>query len=118
MKARSMAPLMAALALEAGLWGTDLQAQAAPHELFKDADLRLGEQLIQEHKCSACHARREGGDGHSIYKPRGRINTPGLLRGMVQYCSTELNLGLFPEDVDAIAAVLQRDHYKFPASAR
>ena len=32
---------------------------------------------------------------------------------MVDYCSTELNLGLFPEEVTAIAAVLQRDHYRF-----
>jgi hypothetical protein len=59
--------------------------------------------------------RNVGGDGSSIYKPQGRINTPGALRGMVQYCSTELNLGLFPEDVTAIAAVLQRDHYRFTA---
>ena len=35
------------------------------------------------------------------------------LRGMVQYCSTELNLSLFPEEVTAIAAVLDRDHYRF-----
>ena len=34
---------------------------------------------------------------------------------MVEYCSTELNLGLFPEEVTAIAAVLQRDHYRFTA---
>ena len=58
-----------------------------------------------------------GGDGASIYRPQGRINTPGALRGMVDYCSTELNLGLFPEEVTAVAAVLQRDHYRFPAHA-
>ena len=60
--------------------------------------------------------RRVGGDGSAIYKPSGRINTPGLLRGMVDYCSVELKLSLFPEEVTAIAAVLQRDHYRFPAS--
>jgi hypothetical protein len=95
-------------------------AQPVP-ELFKDADLALGKKLMVDNKCEACHARREGGDGASIYKPQGRINTPGALRGMVDYCSTELNLGLFPEEVTAIAAVLQRDHYRFgmsrPASA-
>ena len=32
---------------------------------------------------------------------------------MVDYCSTELNLGLFPEEVTAVAAVLDRDHYRF-----
>jgi hypothetical protein len=33
---------------------------------------------------------------------------------MVDMCSNELNLGLFPEEVTAVAAVLQRDHYRFP----
>jgi len=82
-------------------------------QLFKDADLPLGERLIREHKCSECHVRRVGGDGSAIYKPKGRISTPSALRGMVDYCSTELNLGLFPEEVTAVAAVLQRDHYRF-----
>lgn len=90
-------------------------------ELFKDADIPLGEKLIVEHKCTECHQRRVGGDGSAIYRPTGRINTPSALRGMVDYCSTELNLGLFPEDVTAVAAVLQRDHYRFglarPAAA-
>ena len=86
-------------------------AQLSP--LFKDADLPLGQKLIAEHQCAACHARKVGGDGAAIYRPLGKINTPGLLRGMVDYCSTELNLGLFPEDVTAVAAVLERDHYRF-----
>jgi hypothetical protein len=61
-----------------------------------------------------------GGDGSAIYRPAGKISTPGALRGMVDYCSTELNLGLFPEEVTAVATVLQRDHYRFgmgPAAA-
>ena len=65
--------------------------------------------------CSACHARNVGGNGDDIYNPKGRINTPGLLRGMVDYCSTQLNLGFFPEDTTAVAAVLNREHYKFMA---
>lgn len=89
-----------------------LNAWAQP-AMFKGADLKLGEQLIAEHKCSACHTRRVGGDGSDIYNPQGRINTPGFLRGMVEQCNTELNLGMFPEDVNAVAAVLNRDHYKF-----
>ena len=81
--------------------------------LFKDADLKLGAQLIAQNKCDSCHQRRVGGDGSAMYKPQGRINTPGFLRGMVEQCNTELNLGFFPEEVTAIAAVLNRDHYKF-----
>ena len=90
----------------------DAGAQSAA-ELFKGADLELGARLIKESRCSECHIRRVGGDGSSIFRPQGRINTPGLLRGMVEQCSTELNLKLFPEDVTAIAAVLNRDHYRF-----
>ena len=89
-----------------------LWAWAQP-AIFQGADLKVGEQLIAEHKCAACHTRRVGGDGSAIYKPQGRINTPAFLRGMVEQCNTELNLGMFPEEVNAVAAVLNRDHYKF-----
>ena len=68
---------------------------------------------IAEHKCSQCHATKWADDGKAVYRPLGRINTPGLLRGMVEQCNTELNMGLFPEEVTAIAAVLNRDHYRF-----
>ena len=82
-------------------------------EIFRGADLALGERLIKEHRCTACHSQKFGGDGSSIFRPAGRINTPGFLRGMVEQCNTELNLSLFPEEVSAIAAVLNRDHYRF-----
>ena len=75
--------------------------------------LALGAKLISENRCSQCHAQRVGGDGSAMYRPAGRINTPGLLRGMVEQCNSELNLSLFPEEVTAIAAVLNRDHYRF-----
>lgn len=104
-------PLRAcALALMAGLLSPHVFAQAA---IFKGADLKLGEQLITEHKCAACHSRRVGGDGNDIYNPQGRISTAAFLRGMVEQCNTELNFGMFPEEVNAVAAVLNRDHYKF-----
>jgi hypothetical protein len=90
-------------------------AQPALHT-WPEADLALGQKLIQEHACTACHARKVGGDGSAIYRPQGRIGTPNALLAMVEMCNTELNLGLFPEDVMAVAAVLQRDHYRFPRS--
>jgi hypothetical protein len=89
-----------------------LSAQAQP-AVFKDADHALGQELIVTHKCEACHARRVGGDGSDIYDPGGRIKTAGLLRGMVEYCNTQLNLGMFPEEVTAVAAVINQRHYKF-----
>jgi hypothetical protein len=87
-------------------------AQDVP-ALYSGADLTVGAQLIAEHKCSVCHAQKVGGDGRAMYKPTGRINTLGLLRGMVEQCNTELNLGLFPDEVNSVAAVLNRDHYRF-----
>jgi hypothetical protein len=81
--------------------------------IFKEADFKLGEKLIAENKCVACHVSKVGGDGSAIYKPQGRINTVGFLRGMVEQCNSQLNLGMFPEEVTSVAAVLNRDHYKF-----
>jgi hypothetical protein len=103
--------------LAIGLCGTLLTAGMAgaqpAAELFKGADLALGERLIKEQRCVECHRGKFGGDGSSVFRPAGRINAPGFLRGMVEQCNTELNLGLFPEEVTAIAAVLNRDHYRF-----
>ena len=81
--------------------------------IFQGADLKLGEKLIADNKCVACHTSKVGGDGSAMYRPAGKINTAGYLRGMVEQCNTELNLGFFPEEVTAVAAVLNRDHYKF-----
>jgi hypothetical protein len=90
-----------------------LSAAMAQPAIFKDADHKLGEKLIAENKCVACHVSKVGGDGGAIYKPLGRINTAAFLRGMVEQCNTQLNMGMFPEEVTAVAAVVNRDHYKF-----
>ncbi|PUE50935.1 hypothetical protein B9Z47_04240 [Limnohabitans sp. 2KL-1] len=106
MTLRNAAGLMLALVL------VGLHAQAQP-DIFKNADLQLGVKLIADNQCVACHVSKVGGNGSAIYKPQGRINTAAFLRGMVEQCNTELNLGMFPEEVEAVAAVLNRDHYKF-----
>ena len=88
-------------------------ASAQEPALFKNADLKLGQRLIAENKCAACHARNWADDGNAIYRPKGRINTPALLQGMVERCSSELSLNLFPEEITAISAALNHAHYKF-----
>lgn len=98
-------------ALSAWLAATAL-AQDVP-ALYEGADLKLGEKLIAENQCDACHIRNVGGDGNAIYRPGGRVNSLGLLRGQVEACNTTLNLGFFPEEVTSVAAVLNRDHYRF-----
>lgn len=87
-------------------------AMAEP-SIFKGADLNLGQQLIQQNNCTQCHAQQVGGDGSAIYRPLGQINNAGLLRGMVEQCNSSLNFQMFPEEVTAVAAVLNRDYYKF-----
>lgn len=104
---------LASLLVVGGLVCTAGVARAQGADIFKGADIALGEKLIAEHKCTQCHISKVGGDGSAMYKPAGKINTAGLLRGMVEMCNTTMNLGLFPEDVTAVAAVLNRDHYKF-----
>ncbi len=89
------------------------QTPASEPAIYQGADLALGRQLIAQHRCAECHARKFGDDGNAVYRPQGRVNTAGLLRGMVEQCNTELNLGLFPEEVTAVAAVLNREHYRF-----
>jgi hypothetical protein len=96
-----------------GLAAAKMTAAMAQPVIFKDADYKLGEKLIAENKCVACHVSKVGGDGSAIYKPLGRINTAAFLRGMVEQCNTQLNMGMFPEEVNAVAAVINRDYYKF-----
>jgi hypothetical protein len=103
----SVAPLLSLMLCG---WGAGVAAEPA---LFKGADLALGQEMIDTHRCAECHIRRVGGDGSSIYNPKGRVNTPAFLRGMVEYCNTQLNLGMFPEEVTAVAAVLNKRHYRF-----
>lgn len=81
--------------------------------IFKGADLALGETLLRQHRCNECHARRVGGDGSLMYRPWERLHEAGALRGMVEACNTELSLQMFPDEVTAVAAVLNRDHYRF-----
>lgn len=109
---RAPGALRWALIIAAALLATQAPAQTAT-SLYPGADLVLGEKLLREHRCAECHTRKMGGDGASIYRPQGRINTPGALRGMVEQCNLELNLTLFPDEVTAISAVLNRDHYRF-----
>lgn len=106
-------PSMIRGALACSLLGFGLNAAAQTPALFRDADLKLGEKLIAQHKCNQCHAQKWADDGKAIYRPKGRVNTPALLQTMVERCSTQLGLSLFPEEVTAMAAVLNRDHYRF-----
>lgn len=89
-----------------------VHAQGVP-ALYQGADLKLGEKLIADNKCEACHQQKVGGNGSAIYRPAGRVNSLGALRGQVEACNQMLNIGLFPDEVTSVSAVLNRDHYRF-----
>jgi hypothetical protein len=101
------------LALASSLFNPDGARALDTPEIFREADLQQGERLLEENRCAACHAQKFGGDGSAIYRPAGRVNSPGMLRGMVEQCNLNLKLGLFPDEVTDISAVLNRDHYHF-----
>ena len=67
-------PSMIRGALACSLLGFGLNAAAQTPALFKDADLKLGEKLIAQHKCNQCHAQKWTDDGKAIYRPKGRVN--------------------------------------------
>ena len=52
--------------------------------------------MLAGHKCADCHSQKSNGNPAAIYRPFGRISTPGLLWGIVERCNSELNLGMFP----------------------
>jgi Zn-dependent protease with chaperone function len=69
---------------------------------------------MHEKDCVACHIRRVGGDGSSIYT-RGdrRVKSPAQLKAQVAVCNTELGTAYFPEEEEHIAAYLDLTYYKF-----
>ena len=73
-----------------------------------------GKKLVAENKCEACHARKAGGDGSGIYTRKDRrVTSLAKLQSQVALCNSELNIGLFPEDEEHIAAYLNATHYRF-----
>jgi len=84
-----------------------LGAQAAP-------DAAEGKKLVDEKKCEACHHNKTMGDAKAIYLRKDRkVSTPAQLKARVALCNTELNLQLFPDDEEHIAAFLDQTYYKF-----
>ena len=74
----------------------------------------IGNKLVVDSKCEACHASKVGGDGSQIYLRKDRrVTALSKLQPQVARCNTDLNLGLFPEDEAAIAAYLNANYYKF-----
>lgn len=96
----------AALALAAIV--LPVSALAAP-----DAD--EGRKLVQSTKCETCHQEKVYGPVGTVYLRKDRkVTSWPKLKAQVALCNSELNLGLFPEDEEHIAAFLNGAYYKLP----
>lgn len=75
-----------------------------------------GRKLVDANKCEACHQGRFPGPAGTIYTRKDRkVTSMARLKSQVAMCTTQLNLGLFPEDEENVAAFLNATYYQFPA---
>src|SRR4249920_2204123 len=75
-----------------------------------------GRKLVEEKKCELCHNNVTMGDAKAVYLRKDRkVTSLAKLKAQVAACNTQLNLGLFPEEEEHIAAYLDREYYKFAA---
>ena len=73
-----------------------------------------GKLLVEEKKCENCHHNKTMGDAKAIYLRKDRkVTSWEKLKAQVAVCNSELNLQLFPDDEEHIAAFLDRTYYKF-----
>jgi hypothetical protein len=78
------------------------------------SDPAEGKKLVDEKKCEICHNNLTMGDAKAVYLRKDRkVTTMAKLKAQVAACNTQLNLGLFPDDEDHIAAYLNQSYYKF-----
>ena len=95
------------------LIATALLALAAAPALAAP-DPAEGKRLVAEKKCEACHEAKKPAEARSIYQRTGRrANSMAQLKAMVAACNSELNLQLFPDEEEHIAAYLDQDFYRF-----
>ena len=74
-----------------------------------------GRKLVDTHKCETCHQDKVYGQVGTIYLRKDRkVTSWGKLKSQVAACNSMLNIGLFPEEEESIAAHLNEAYYKLP----
>ena len=77
-------------------------------------DAAAGRKLVDEKKCETCHHNKTLGDAKAIYLRKDRkVTSWEKLKAQVAACNSELNLQLFPDDEEHVAAFLDQTYYKF-----
>ena len=81
---------------------------------FAASDPAEGRKLVEERKCETCHHNKTLGDASAIYLRKDRkVTSLAKLKAQVALCNSELNLQLFPDEEEHIAAYLNATYYKF-----
>ena len=79
--------------------------------------MSVGRKLVEEKRCEICHHNKTLGDAKAIYLRKDRkVTSLEKLKAQVALCNTELNLQLFPDDEEHIAAFLDDAYYRFSSS--
>ena len=91
-----------------------LAAIALPATAAAQGDAAAGRKLVEEKKCEVCHHNKTYGDAKAIYLRKDRkVTSWEKLKAQVAACNSELNLQLFPDDEEHVAAFLDQTYYKF-----
>ena len=78
-------------------------------------DPALGKKLVEEKRCEICHNNQTLGDAKAVYLRKDRkVTSLAKLKSQVAMCNSQLNLQMFPEDEEHVAAYLNQAYYKFP----
>ncbi len=81
-------------------------------ELYNEVELEqvIGGVAYSDANCETCHDT-------SLYTSQDRkATTWAKLKARVEGCNTNLDVGWFPDEVEDVAAYLNREFYKFPAA--
>ncbi len=77
-------------------------------------DYVRGQTLYNEQPCNSCHASRFKANPDQMYLRSPRlVNTRAQLKTQIQFCNSQLNAGLFPDDEDDVVEFLNHNYYKF-----
>ena len=78
-------------------------------------DAAAGAKLVDSHKCESCHQDKVRGPVGTIYLRKDRkVTSWARLKSQVAACNAQLDIGLFPEDEENIAAFLNATYYRLP----
>lgn len=115
-EATILAPLLVATlagALSPGVL-RPLSAVAGEHSTTHEVE--TGRRLLAENGCDgSCHrSHAPDDDPVSLYtRATRKVQSRAELRRQVEFCVSQLNSMIFPEDIGSVVAALDHDHYHF-----